>query len=106
MQLNPCPFFTYPLSVVDEEASTPFSHVPFNSASPPDSAYALELYGTQNYLSDSSSSPTDNDFGTDIQNYEVIEPVLQSSVLFGSLKDKFHEVLAQCMFKDLLTKLR
>jgi hypothetical protein len=46
-------------------------------------------------------SPVGEDDQSDIQEFQSLEPILHYPVLFGNLADKFHAVLAWCMFQIL-----
>jgi hypothetical protein len=84
-----------PYSLTNEASH--FTHVPFVDEISPYSGYAMGLYGHHSPISESFLSHADVEDETMIQGYQLLEPVLQSPILFGSLADTFHGVLAQCM---------
>lgn len=65
-------------------------------------SYALTPYTYHEAMSGNFLSPVGEDEQSDLQEFQSLEPILHYPVLFGNLADKFHGVLAWCMFHVFL----
>jgi hypothetical protein len=89
---------TYPLPMLlDESVSPSFTDTAFMEASPSGLNYGIEVERGQVSTLDCLSSCAGSNDEIVIQDHNSFEPVLCSPVLFASLTDKFHGILAQCM---------
>jgi hypothetical protein len=84
-----------PYSLLNEASS--FTNTPYVDELAPNSSYAMELYGLQSPMSGGFLSPAGSEDETATQEYQFFKPALESPILFETLADKFHGVLAQCM---------
>jgi hypothetical protein len=85
----------------NEDEIPPSQKMPFLDGSFSPLSYALTHYTQHEAMSGNFLSPVGEDDQSDIQEFQSLEPILHYPVLFGNLADKFHAVLAWCMFQIL-----
>jgi hypothetical protein len=89
----------------NEDEIPPSQEIPFLvdcSFSP--LSYALTHYTHHEAMSGHFLSPVGEDDQSDLQEFQSPEPILHYPVLFENLADKFHGVLAWCMFHPCLSR--
>jgi hypothetical protein len=88
----------------DEGKIPPFHEMPFLDGSFSPLSYALTQYTHHEAMPGDFLSPVGEDDQSDLQDFQSLEPILHYPVLFGNLADKFHGVLAWCMFHVFLAE--